>query len=118
MHDKSSNSVKVSYLEGSEIQSRLRLAARKLKQNANVVRVYLFGSFVRGDQRPGSDADVAIILKKDSRRIIDRIPEFLDSFAEVEVGVDVFPYALAEVERMQESNNPFWREIMASGVEL
>jgi predicted nucleotidyltransferase len=118
MHDKSFTSVKVSYLKGSEILPQLRQAAQKLKQNENVVKVYLFGSFVRGDYRPGSDADISIVLRQDSRRIIDRIPEYLDYFAEVKVPIDVFPYTLAEIDKMKETNNPLWREILTTGVEL
>ncbi|MFQ6008753.1 MAG: nucleotidyltransferase domain-containing protein [Candidatus Zixiibacteriota bacterium] len=118
MHDKSPNSVKVSYLKGSEVLSQLSQAAKRLKENSNVFKVYLFGSFVKGDYRPGSDADVSIVLKHDKRRIIDRIPEYLDYFSEVTVPVDVFPYTVDEVEAMKKSSNPLWREIMASGVEL
>ncbi|MDZ7311690.1 MAG: nucleotidyltransferase domain-containing protein [candidate division KSB1 bacterium] len=97
---------------------QLHHTAQRLKQHTNVDKVYLFGSFVRGDYRPGSDADIAIVLKQDHRRLIDRIPEYLDYFADVEVPIDVFPYTLAEVEQMKASNNPFWREIMVTGVEL
>jgi predicted nucleotidyltransferase len=118
MHNKSSSFVKVSYLKGREIQAQIHRAAQALKQNPNVAKVYLFGSFVRGDYTPGSDADISIILKNDERRMIDRIPEYLGYFAEVKVPVDVFPYTLAEVDAMKASNNSLWREILATGVEL
>lgn len=118
MQQKSFNSVKVSYLNGRVVLLQLRKAASCLKQNANIVKIYLFGSFVRGDYRPGSDADISIILKQDHRRIIDRIPEYLDYFSEVSVPVDIFPYTLEEIEKMKASNNPLWREIVTTGVEL
>jgi len=118
MQIRSSDSVRVTYLNSRQILSQLREAASNLKQNDNVVAVRLFGSFVRNDHRPGSDADISIILKKDERRIIDRIPEYMDYFAEVGVPVDVFPYTLAEIESMKENNNPFWREISSTSVEL
>ena len=118
MHKKSCNSVKVSYLKSEDVLPRLRQAVARLKQNPNVLRVYLFGSFVKGNQTPGSDADVSIILKEDKRRIMDRIPEYLDYFSEVGVAVDVFPYTVAETERMKASNNSMLREILTSGVEL
>ena len=118
MHNKSSPFVKVSYLKSSEIRAQIHRAAQAIKQNPNVAKVYLFGSFVRGEQKPGSDADISILLKHDDRRIIDRIPEYLDYFAEVKVPVDLFPYTLAEIEAMKASSNPLWREILATGVEL
>lgn len=118
MPDSSSSFVKVSYLNGSEILAQLHQAAQALKLNPNVLQVRLFGSFVRGDYRPGSDADIAILLRHDGRRIIDRIPEYQEYFAQVGVPVEVFPYTQADVERMENNNNPFWREIVATGKEL
>lgn len=98
--------------------TQIRRAAQKLKQNESVVKIYLFGSFVRGDYTPGSDADISIVLKHDSRPIIDRIPEYLDYFSEVNVPIDLFPYTLVEIEKLKASNNHLWREILATGVEL
>lgn len=118
MRDSSSSFVKVSYLNGSAILAQLHHAAQSLKRNPNVIKAYLFGSLVRGDYCPGSDADVAILLREDERRFMDRIPEFMDYFDAVEVAVDVFPYTLAEKARMESSNNAFWREIVTSGKEL
>lgn len=114
----SSNSVNVTYLDGEAVKEQLKLAVHQLRQNPNVVKVYLFGSFVRGDYVPGSDADIAIILKHDNRRIMDRIPEFLAFFAEVEVPVDVFPYTEKEFKRMTSTDNPFVQEILATGIQL
>lgn len=118
MPERSSNSVKVSYLNGNEILKQLRLAAKRLKQNTNVQQIYLFGSFVKGDFKPGSDADISIILKQDSRRVIDRIPEFMGYFSKVSVPVDIFPYTFDEVEQMKASNNSLLREILSTGVQL
>lgn len=112
------DSVNVTYLDGEAILEQLRQASRRIRQNPNVVNVYLFGSFTRGDYVPGSDADIAIILKRDDRRIMDRIPEFLAFFDEVDVGVDVFPYTEAEFEHMKSADNPFIQEILSNGVEL
>ena len=118
MRDSSSSFVKVSYLNGSAILAQLHHAAQALKRNPNVIIAYLFGSLVRGDYAPGSDADVAILLREDDRRMLDRIPEYMDYFDDVEVAVDVFPYTIAEVHRMESSNNAFWREIVTTGKEL
>jgi len=106
------------FLNGSAILVQLCRAAEALKQRPEVADIYLFGSLVRGDYSPGSDADVAIILRQDDRRVIDRIPDFLDYFMEVEAPVDVFPYTLAEVERMENGKNRFWQEIVATGRKL
>lgn len=118
MPEKSFNFVKVKYLEWDKIISGLRQAAHKIKQNANVEQVYLFGSLIRGNYGPGSDADICIVLKCDDRRFIDRIPSFLDHFIEVNISVDVFPFTRQEIEQMSQTGNSFYREILVNGVEL
>ncbi len=118
MREESLTSVKVKYLQGNSVLSRLQTAAEKLKRDSNIVKIVLFGSFVRDDFVPGSDADICIVLKEDTRRIIDRIPEFLDYFSDIGVPVDVFPYTVHEFEAMIDANNPFMREILATGKEL
>ena len=95
------NGVKVRFLNREEIVSRLVvLAQRLLAARADVIEVSLFGSFVRGNFAPGSDADIFILLREDSRRFIDRIPEFLSHFSNVGVPVEVFPYTQSELKKM------------------
>ena len=36
----------------------------KVKYHPNIKKIYLFGSVARGEEKPGSDVDVAIIVKK------------------------------------------------------
>lgn len=93
--------VKVRFLNREEIVSRLVvLAKRLLAARADVIEVSLFGSLVRGNYAPGSDADILILLREDSRRFIDRIPEFLSHFSNVGVPIEVFPYTQDELEKM------------------
>jgi len=118
MPEKLSDSVRVKYLNRAEILTQLRQAAKILKQNPNVHKVILFGSLVRGDFVPGSDADICIVLNQDNQRIIDRIPQFFDFFDDVQIPVEVFPYTIQECETMQQANNSLLREIMTTGIEL
>jgi predicted nucleotidyltransferase len=99
------NGVKVRFLNREEILSRLvLLAQRLLASRANVIEVSLFGSLARGNYAPGSDADIFILLREDSRRFIDRIPEFLSHFSDVGVPIEVFPYTQEELKRMADTN--------------
>jgi uncharacterized protein len=118
MHGKSSNFAKVIFLDKEGILARLSDCSRALRANPNVLEVRLFGSLVRGDCTPGSDADVLIILKNDVRRMIDRIPEYLDSFRNVPVPVDVFPYTENEVRKMKAEGNALIREATEKGQRL
>lgn len=95
------NGVRVRYLNRSEILPRLMAAARKLLESReDVIEISLFGSLVRGNYAPRSDADIYILLKEDSRKLTDRIPEFLDWFSKIGVPIEVFPYTLKETEKM------------------
>ena len=97
------NGVKVRFLNRSEILPRLEaLAQRLLASREDVLEISLFGSLARGDYAPGSDADVYILLKEDSRRFVDRIPEFLKHFSGAGLPVEVFPYTLEEVAKMRD----------------
>jgi predicted nucleotidyltransferase len=94
--------VKVRFLRREEVLPRLSARARELvTSRPDVLEVSLFGSLARGDHGAGSDADVYILLKSDTRRFIDRVPEFADHFSDVGVPVEVFPYTLQEKEKMK-----------------
>ncbi len=119
MQTRLSDSVKIRYLEANTVMEELRRAARRLKaSNVNVRRAVLFGSLVEGTYGPGSDADVLVVLDKDDRRKIDRIPEFSFAFSEVSIPVDVFPLTEQEIERELRDENFFLKRALKEGVDL
>ena len=94
--------VEVTFLDREAILARLTERAQRLVAgNPAVIEVRLFGSLVRGNYCPGSDADLLVILASDVRRFIDRIPEFLEQFSGIGLPVDVFPYTTAEIDAMR-----------------
>lgn len=95
--------VRVTFLQAEPIIAELReRASELLKCDDRVLEVSLFGSLVSGRYAPGSDADLLVVLKHDSRRFIDRIPEFLERFSGLGIAVDVFPYTVEEIEGMKD----------------
>ncbi len=95
--------VKITFLEIEPILTGLKeRAQRLLASHPRVREVGLFGSLVRGNYGPGSDADLLVILETDARRFVDRIPEFLAQFSGLGIAVDVFPYTLGEIAGMQD----------------
>ena len=119
MQEKLSDSVKIKYLKGEAVLAQLKHCAANLKRtNFNVLRVILFGSLVQGDYGPRSDADLLIILNSDKRRRIDRIPEFLHSFSDVSVPVDVLPLTVKEVQKELDNNNLQIQRILKDGIEI
>jgi len=99
------NGVKVRSLNREEILPRLIALSKKLiDSREDVLEISLFGSLAKGNYSPGSDADLYVLLKDDSRRFTDRIPEFLDYYTIAELPVEVFPYTVKEIEAMSDSS--------------
>lgn len=102
-----------------EILQQLHRAAEKLRmKNTNVLRVVLFGSFVRNDYGPRSDADILVVVASDNRRAIDRIPEYLDAFSGVSIGVDIFPFTEEEIQKALREESWFVKHMLQEGMEL
>jgi predicted nucleotidyltransferase len=119
MQIRSSGSVKIISLNTDDIIERLKESAHLLKLGNNqVTDVYLFGSLAKGKAVPGSDADVMIVLRKSDKRIIDRVTDFMDSFKDVGVGVDIFPYTEEEVDEFVKNKRFFIGEILAHRIKL
>ena len=103
------------FLNKEEVIKKLSALALKARaSDKNIKQIILFGS-IATDQYTGiSDADILIVLK-DSRhkRFIDRIPQYLPLFLDVEVPVDVFPYLESEID-----NIPLAKRALSEGVVL
>jgi hypothetical protein len=63
-------------------------------------------------------ADKIIILRKSDKMIIDRVTDFMDSFKDVGIGVDIFPYTEEEVDEFVKNNRHFIRELLAHRIKL
>jgi predicted nucleotidyltransferase len=85
-------------------------------QHPEIEEVLLFGSLARGEAVPGSDADLLVILSSASQSFMDRIPHYLP--VGLPLGVDVFPYTQAEIDRMLAQNNHFIRQAVKEAVVL
>lgn len=96
--------VKSTFLVAEPLIAKLRDRAQEvLASKPAVLEVSLFGSLVKGNYCPGSDADLLVILQEDNRRFIDRISEFLLWFSGLGIPVEVFPYTVEEIERMKDA---------------
>ena len=100
-------------LEDSEkIYEQLREFAHLLKTKRKVKKVYLYGSFARGDFHEGSDIDL-IIVGEFEGKMPQRIKEVLDLTA---LPVEPLVYTEAEFEQMKEG--AFFKEVLATAKEL
>lgn len=100
-------------LEDSEkIYEQLREFAHLLKTKRKVKKVYLYGSFARGDFHEGSDIDL-IIVGEFEGKMPQRIKEVLDLTA---LPVEPLVYTEAEFEQMKERS--FLKEVLGTAKQL
>ena len=77
-----------------------------------IEEVIWFGSWINGIPTPGSDVDLCLILSKSSKKLRDRIPDYLP--VGFPVGMDLFPYTKKEFEVLSK-RSPDWYKAMSSG---
>jgi len=95
-----------------EIYRELQRFVARLKAELPVDRVYLFGSFARGDIHEGSDIDL-IIVGDFSERFHERIYRVL-LLDDQNLPLAPLCYRPEEIEQMQREGNPFIQEALAT----
>jgi predicted nucleotidyltransferase len=95
-----------------KIYEQLSQFAHLLKSKHKVSKVYLYGSFARGDFNEGSDIDL-IIVGEFEGRMPQRIGKILDLTS---LPVEPLVYTEAEFEQMKE--RAFLSEVLATAKEL
>lgn len=103
---------RVNLEDREEIYERLREFAHQLKTGHRVNKVYLYGSFARGDFNEGSDIDL-IIVGDFEGRMPQRIKNILDLTS---LPIEPLVYTEAEFEQMKE--RAFLTEVLATAKEL
>lgn len=117
MIEKSSNFVKVMFADKNKILHQLADYTIKVKQSRlEVEKIGLFGSYATDTFGPASDVDLLIILRQNSKRFLDRIPDYLPE--NLSVSCDVFPYTNEEIERMTQEGMPWIRHVLKEVVWL
>ena len=107
--EESLNSVTVFWLEQERLIAEICTLAREIgEEDANILKIILFGSLAEGRGVPGSDADILIILKRDDRPFMDRLADWSEKFS-LDFPVEIFPYTEKELD------NPIAIEAMKKG---
>jgi predicted nucleotidyltransferase len=111
--------VRVFRLDRDGVIARLRERARTVvARRPDVVEVRLFGSLARGDARPGSDADLYVVVRDGAAPFLDRIADLAREFAGVGIGCDVIAFTEAESEASRARGDAFARAVFGEGVAL
>jgi predicted nucleotidyltransferase len=116
MLEKSSNFAEVRFIDREQVIRDLRQAVAEAKARyPEIVKVFLFGSLVRGNWTADSDADLIIVARRD-----------FDGFAEscrYQIRTDSIPtdslvYSEAEFERLARDGTSFVAQNLPSALEL
>ncbi len=93
----------VRFLDYGEVLGRLRQAVREAKAKyPEIVKVFLFGSFARGDWTADSDADLIVVVGKELSGFPSRSPYYI--FA---AGMATDSLVYSESEFREQSQDPF-----------
>lgn len=111
--------VRVYRLDQEGTRGRLRARAQALiESNPDVLEVRLFGSLARGESRPGSDADLFVVLRDGAGPFLDRIPDLARHFTGVGVGCDLIAHTESERAALAAQDSAFRRAVLDEGVPL
>ena len=117
MQTRSSNSVKIRFLDKPGIMKAVeRLVAELAQKYPEIEEISLFGSFARDEAVPGSDVDILIMLMDTSLPFRDRIRKYMPS--SFPVGIDIFPYTRSEIEEMLNEGNYFLKSAIQDSILL
>lgn len=111
--------VRVFRLDQAGVIARLRERARKLVEtDPDVLMVRLFGSLAQGRARPGSDADLFIVVRDGAPPFLERIPGLARHFTGVGIGCDVIAYTASEYAALASRTDAFSRAVVDGGTVL
>jgi predicted nucleotidyltransferase len=91
--------------------------AADVRRELPVEKEVLFGSYARENATELSDVDICFFLKSyEGKRKVDLVAKILGIGGEkyCEIGFEPIVFEMAEIQR----DNPFVREILATGIEL
>lgn len=106
-----------------DTQEAVRRFLALLADRYDMAGAIVYGSRARGTHRPDSDADVAVLLKGERRRVLDTTSAMADVAYDVllETGINISPLPvwLDEWEHPEMFSNPvLLRTIAAEGIRL
>ncbi len=102
-----------------ELMKKLKEISAEIKNKLpSVQKIFLFGSFAKGNYTPESDVDILVILDKCETPFIERRDIFIDFFDDVPFDLNIFAYTSDEIQKMIEQGNLFIRNVLSEAIEI
>lgn len=105
---------RVNIADREKLAGEIKKLAQTLKNTFPIEKIYLYGSFARGEIHEGSDIDL-LIIGDFQERFFERIGLILDL---TDLPIEPLVYTREEFQELRASQNPFIEEILRTGVEL
>jgi predicted nucleotidyltransferase len=97
--------------------SKLKEVINSLSKSMEIDRAYLFGSYAKGNPKPYSDVDVAIVSPMFGENYIEETVFLMDAFHET--GLMVEPHAFTRDEYKEAIKGTFlYNEVLEKGIPL
>ena len=112
-------SVRVFRLDRARVVGDLQRRARAvLERRSDVLEVRLFGSLARGEARPGSDADLFVVLRDGAAPFLERLADLAREFGGLGIGCDVIAFTESEARASRARGDRFARAVFDEGFPL
>lgn len=116
MHDRSSNSAAVRFIDREQVIRDLRQAVAEAKSRyPEIIRVFLIGSLVQGNWTADSDADLIIVVRKNFSKFSDSCCYQIYAKS---IPVDSLVYSEDEFEGMARDPGSLLAQNLTSALEL
>lgn len=113
------DSVKIVSVDYDALIKTLKRSTYAIKEkDPLVIKIFLFGSFTKGNFTPESDIDILIILKQTDRPFLQRRDQYFDFFKDIPFDCNILAYTEAEIKKMVQDNNLFIKNIIEEGLAL
>ena len=99
-----------------KVEDAIRSFLRRLKDVHPVARVYLYGSFARGDWLEDSDVDMVVVSPDFTGELVKRMAR-LRNLAPYTVAFEILTYTPDEMEQKLR-DSLIWQEIASYWIEL
>ena len=111
-----SSSVEVRFIDREEILDDLRRAAAKARSaHPEILRVFLFGSLVRGNWTADSDADLIVVADRDFPNLLERSRYQIYSKL---IPTDTLVYSRSEFDDLARDPTSFLAQSLRAAIEL
>ena len=106
-------------MEHSELMRRVEAIADRLKRDYHAQTVILYGSRATGIESPDSDTDLLVVAPT-REKFFERMTTVLRLVRDLYKGLALSPIVLTpeEINQRLNQDDPFVKEILASGIKL